>query len=386
MTEPSELRDRTAVIGIGEYPYSNSSGLDEHTMRLKAILAACEDAGISSSEIQGVHCQAAGAQDIHFINDLGCRDVRVTGSISMGGASPTAALQLAALSIASGICNYSLLFAGRNGSSGTRVSGGQITVGMGGGIGAEFEVPYGSNVPGQWYAQYARKHMLKYGTKYEHYGEIAINARANAARQTNAQVKQPISMEDYLDSPFFAEPHRRLDFCLQTDGACAVILRSAERAKNAKGRPVYLAGFASGYPDSPMSITQRPDMLEFGLAKAAPRAFQMAGITPEDVDVAEIYDCFTSTVLIQLETLGFCKKGEGGPFVEGGRIRSDGELPVNTHGGLHSQGHIMGLNHVVEAVKQCRGTSDVQAPNCEIALVTGYGDFCDGSIAIFRGE
>ena len=193
-------------------------------------------------------------------------------------------------------------------------------------------------------------------------------------------------MEDYLDSPFFAEPHRRLDFCLQTDGACAVVLTSAERAKNAKGRPVYLAGFASGYPDSPMSITQRPDMLEFGLAKAAPRAFQMAGITPEDVDVAEIYDCFTSTVLIQLETLGFCKKGEGGPFVEGGRIRSDGELPVNTHGGLHSQGHIMGLNHVVEAVKQCRGTSDVQAPNCEIALVTGYGDFCDGSIAIFRGE
>ena len=167
-----------------------------------------------------------------------------------------------------------------------------------------------------------------------------------------------------------------------SDGGAAVVISSAERAADTR-RPVPILGVAEGHPDSPSVITQRPDITRLGLAKAAPRAFGMAGVGPGDVDVAEVYDCFTWTVICQLEDLGFCKKGEGGAFVEGGRIGLDGALPVNTHGGLLSQAHIVGMNHVCELVKQMRGEAGrAQVAGAEVGLVTGYGDLGDGSLAI----
>jgi acetyl-CoA acetyltransferase len=198
-------------------------------------------------------------------------------------------------------------------------------------------------------------------------------------------MKQPITLEDHHASRMISDPLRLLDCSLESDGGAAVVISSADRARDMRKPPIVVMGIAEGHPDSPSAITQRPDMTRLGLAKAAPTAFAMAGVTHNEIDVAEIYDCFTYIVLCQLEDAGFCKKGEGGAFVESGAIRLGGKLPINTHGGLLSQAHMAGMNHIVELVRQLRGEAGTaQVRDAAIGLVTGYGDMGDGSIAIMR--
>src|SRR6185437_9004747 len=227
-------------------------------------------------------------------------------------------------------------------------------------------------------------HIELYGTTSLQFAEIAVSTRNNAMRNPNATMQRPITVEDHQNSRMISDPLRLLDCSLESDGGAAIVVSAAGRAGDMQQHPVLVMGVAEGHPDSPSAITQRPDLTTLGLAKAAPRAFAMAGVTPDDVDVAEIYDCFTYNVLCQIEDAGFCKKGEGGPFVESGAIRIGGRLPVNTHGGLLSQAHMAGMNHVVELVRQLRGQAPVQVPDAEIGVVTGYGDMGDGSIAIMR--
>jgi acetyl-CoA acetyltransferase len=249
----------------------------------------------------------------------------------------------------------------------------------------EFELPLGAIAPAQLYAPMARRHMELYGTTSRQLGEIAVSTRAHALLNDNAVMKRPITLEDHQNSRMIADPFRLLDCSLESDGGAAFVVSSAERAKDMRQAATYVMGIAEGHPDSPSSITQREDMTRLGLAKAAPKAFRMAQVSHEDIDVAEVYDCFTWVVLCQLEDLGFCKKGEGGAFVEGGRLRLNGALPTNTHGGLLSQAHMLGLNHVVELVRQLRGQAGrAQVAGAEIGLATGYGDLGDGAIAILR--
>ena len=379
------LTDKCAITGIGETEYSKNSGKSVAALQMEASLKAIADAGLKPTDIDGVipyGNMEMVAED--FITNLGLPDLRYSAVTPLGGASAVAAIQAAVSAVASGIANNVLIPIGRNGSSGQRIGARAGEMPQFRLIG-EFEMPQGNIAPPQLYAHMARRHMELYGTKSEQLAEIAVSTRANAILNENAVMTKPMTIEDHQNSRIISDPLRLFDCCLESDGAAAVIVSGSDRAKDLAQKPIYIMGVGEGHPDSPSTITQRPDITTLGTAKAAPRAFGMAGVSHKDIDVAEIYDCFTYIVMCQLEDLGFCKKGEGGDFVSNGRIARGGELPINTHGGLLSQSHIVGMNHVCELVKQLRGSAGkAQVANAEIGLVTGYGDMGDGSVAIMR--
>ena len=379
------LRDKGAITGVGETAYSRNSGKSVVALQMEAALAAIADAGLTPKDIDGIIAYAtSGVVAEDFVTNFGIPDLRFSATTPMGGASCVAAVQCAIAAIGAGICRHVLIPLGRNGASESRI-GSRVRQLPQFRVVAEFEMPVGAIAPAQLYAPMARRHLALYGTTSRQLGEIAVTTRRHAGLHGNAMMTAPITLEDHQQSRMIADPLRLLDCSLESDGAAAVVVSAAERAPDLRARPVYVTGIAEGHPDSPSTITQRPDLTTLGVAKAAARAFAMAGVTPADIDVAEIYDCFTYIVLCQIEDLGFCKKGEGGSFVEGGALGLGGRLPVNTHGGLLSQAHVAGLNHIVELVRQLRGEgSATQVPDAEVGLVTGYGDMGDGAVAIMR--
>ncbi len=380
------LRDKTCVTGIGETVYMRGSSKTAFELQIESSLKAISDAGLTPKDIDGVipiGIVSGTADD--FIDNFGLPDLRFSAVVPHGGASPTMALQCAAAAIASGACNHVLITFGRNVSAASNKAGARIHGMPQFHYVTEFEHPMGASAPAQLYAPMARRHMELYGTTVAQFGAVAVACREHALLNGNAIMKKPITLEDHRNSRMIADPFRLLDCSLESDGGAAVVVSSTDRAADLRHRRVFISGVAEGHPDSPGAITQRPDMTSLGIAKAAPRAFQMAGVTHADIDVAEIYDCFTYAVIRQLEDMGFCAKGEGGPFVEGGRLRLGGALPTNTHGGLLSQAHVWGLNHIVELVRQLRGDAGAaQVANAEVGLVTGYGDLGDGALAIMR--
>ncbi len=382
------LCDQACVSGIGETAYLRGSTRTAFELQLEASLAAIADAGLMPRDIDGIipiGIVSGTAED--FIENFGISDLRFSAVIPHGGASPVMALQSAAAALATGVCNHVLITFGRNVTAAAHKAGARIHQMPQFHYVTEFEYPLGAIAPAQLYAPMARRHMDLYGTTVAHFGEVAVACREHALRNSNAIMKKSITLQDHRDSRLIADPFRLLDCSLESDGGAAVVISSAARAADLRHRRIFLSGMATGHPDSPDSITQREDMTSLGLAKAAPRAFAMAGVTPGDIDVAEIYDCFTYAVIRQFEDLGFCAKGEGGPFVADGRLRPGGALPTNTHGGLLSQAHVWGLNHIVELVRQLRGDAGAaQVPQAEVGLVTGYGDMGDGALAIMRRE
>ena len=379
------LREKAAITGVGETAYMRGSGKSAFQLQIESSLTAIADAGLTPKDIDGIiPIGITGAPAEEFVTNFGITDLRYSALTPMGGASSIAAVQSAAAAIAAGLCNHVLITAGRNSFLGAR-AGVRIHDMPQFHFVTEFELPMGAIAPAQLYAPMARRHMELYGTTSRQLGEIAVTIRQHALLNDNAIMKKPITIEDHQNSRMIADPFRLLDCSLESDGGAAFVVSAADRARDLRQHPTYLMGIAEGHPDSPSSITQREDMTKVGMAKAAPRAFGMAGVKPADIDVAEIYDCFTWVVLCQLEDMGFCKKGEGGAFVEGGRLRIGGELPITTHGGLLSQAHMLGLNHVVELVRQLRGQAGrAQVANAQVGLATGYGDLGDGAIMIMR--
>jgi len=378
-----KVRPKGSVTGIGETAYSRGSQISSLEYQLQASLMAIADAGLSPKDIDGViPIGLTGAPAEEFITNLGIEDLRYSALTPMGGASGIAAIQTAMAVIEAGICKHVLIPSGRNVSSGAS-AGVRIHQMPQFHYITEYEYPLGAIAPAQLYAPMARRHMELYGTTSRQLAEVAVAVRTHALLNDNALMTKPMTIADHQASRMISDPFRLFDCSLESDGGAALIVSAADRARDMRTHPVDVLGIAEGHPDSPSAITHRPDMTRLGLAKAAPVAFEMAGVSHADIDVAEIYDCFTWVVLCQIEDMGFCAKGEGGAFVENGRLSLQGSLPTNTHGGLLSQAHMLGMNHIVELVRQLRHEGGkAQVKDATTGLVTGYGDLGDGAIAI----
>jgi acetyl-CoA acetyltransferase len=378
-SEEQTHRDRCAIVGIGSTDFTRASGRSELSLATQASLAALADAGLTAADVDGIiRCDMDNVRGNDLAHSLGIRDLSYLGENGPGGAAPCAMVGQAVGAILSGQASTVLVFRSLNGRSGVRFGQSPLdgTRVGGGGTYDELFAPYGLLTPGQIFALMAQRHMVEYGTTSEQLGGIALACRARANANPLAQMHdRTLTMDDYLAARMIAEPLRLFDYCLETDGACAVVVTSAERAAGLAQPPALIRAVAQGSIPDPQPGLQFPVLMRESITTLPARSvadtlYRRAGMGPEDVDVAQLYDCFTITVLLQLEDWGFCKKGEGGPFVASGEVDLDGTIPINTGGGHLSEGYIHGMNHIVEGVRQVRGTSTNQVTGAETCLVT----------------
>ncbi|KAA9156560.1 lipid-transfer protein [Amycolatopsis acidicola] len=373
-------RDGCAITGIGATEFSKDSGRSELSLATEAARAALADAGLTASDVDGVvSCDHDLVTYGGIAESLGVPDLTYWGQTGPGGSGPCAMVGQAVAAILSGQATTVLVYRALNGRSGRRFGQGTADpAARVGGKGSyeEFFAPYGLVTPGQFFALLAQRHMTEYGTRHEALAHIAVACREAANRNPAAQMHDRVlSLDDCADARPISLPLRLFDFCLETDGACAVIVTAAERAGDSPQPSVLIRAVAQStgprvQPGVMYPMLQRPDVTVTPSATAAGTLFSRGGLGPSDVDVAQFYDCFTITVLLQLEDFGFCAKGEGGPLAESGALRRGGTLPINTAGGNMSEGYVHGMNHVLEGVRQLRGTSPSQVEGAEVSLVT----------------
>ncbi len=405
-------RSRCAqLVGVGETAYTKwgqTQDVTEHALACQAVLAAVADAGLAVEDVDGLASFADDRNDAIFLAaDLGLRELRFANMVWMpGGGGGCAAVANAAMAVETGqaevVVVYRSLCQGqffRFGQGGPRTAAPQqapaprvqpasslMLAAMG------FTMPYGLITAAAAYALPMRRHMHRYGTTSEQMGHVAVTFRGHARRNPRAVMgARPMSLDDHQASPMIADPFRLFDCCLESDGACAVVVTSAERARDLAKPPVEVLasaqGTPAGYGFGPFTNVSLPDDLytSGGTSQLAARLFGKAGLSPLDVDVAQIYDHFSGLVLMQLEDFGFCERGEGGAFALSGALGwPDGSLPTNTHGGSLSEAYIHGLNHVVEGVRSLRGESTTQVEGAQVCLVTSAA--CVPSSALLLGR
>ncbi len=387
-------RDKCAVAGIGQTEFSRDSGRSVLSLATEASLKAIADAGLTPADIDGVvRCDYDTVTSYSLAAALGASNLRYWADTGPGGVAPCMMMGLAMGALLSGQARAVLAFRSLNGRSETRLGGkgasGEPQVVGGFGSYDELYLPFGLQTAGQTFALMARRHMIEFGTTPEQLGAVALACREHANRTPHAMMRdRPLTLEAYLASPMVSTPLRLFDFCLESDGACAVVITTAERAKDLPQPPVLIRAVAGGAPRDlrpgmMFPVVTREDPTELGGRAAGAELWRRAGVGPEEVDIAQLYDCLTISVILQLEAFGFCGRGEGGPFAASGALRNGGRLPINTGGGHLSEGYVHGMNHIVQAVRQLRGTADMQIEGAELCLCTG-GPLPVGSSVLFR--
>ncbi len=391
----TSLRDRTAIVGIGQTPFGKSLGRSEYDMAVEAILAACADAGVSPREIDAsVRYDMETVDEEMLLAALGNPLLRSFASTAWGGGGSASVIVLAATLIAAGVAQTVLVYR-------SRARGKQSVYGQGKHLGGRYwerletalpglngwHVPHGLVSAFQEMAMIAMRHRIEYGTTDDQYAEVAVAFRGHALRNPAAVMRTPMTVADHHASRLVSDPLRLYDCCIETDGAVAFLLTSAERARDLRQPPAYVhaGAMAAGGHHIRLSTFLARARHDDGAPRAARQLWEAAGIGPGDVDVAFFYDSFTPLVIMALEDYGFAKAGEGGAFVEGGGLAwPDGRLVCNTNGGQLSEAFIHGFNNTAEAVRQIRGTSTAQVADCALAFVAGGNTDPTGAVVLRR--
>jgi acetyl-CoA acetyltransferase len=362
-----DLRGQYVIAGIGHTAYGKLDALDTVSLNVQACANALADAGIEKDRVDGVLVKVPTSAHQFMYGQrlaeaLGISP-RIGGAWDQGGAANITLISFAIMAIEAQQCDIALVCYADNPRSGSR---------------KVYARPRGDDSIYGWlstaagYGMIHRRHMIEYGTRPEHFAAVAMASRRHGAANPAAQLRKPLDLDAYMNSPWVVEPLRRDDCALVSDGAAAVVVMSARRAKElAVASPVSILGFGGG--QTSFELPQRQSLTSTQAAVAAQQAFRMAGLKPSDVDVAQLYDCFTVTVLTTLEDYGFCAKGQGGPFASGGAIEIGGQLPVNTSGGLLSETGMPGMQLILEGVRQIRGTANLQVKGADVSLVSNQG-------------
>ena len=370
------IKGKAYIVGAYEHPLRKAPNHSVSQLHAEIAKGTLEDAGLTRDDIDGffVAGDAPGGNVWSLANYMNFRQLKHVDSTDMGGCSYLVHVAHAAEAIAAGKCNVALVtLAGRpnsEGSSGTQVRDRGVNL-----PDAPFEMPY-SPVTVNLYAMCAMRHMYQYGTTSEQLAWVKVAASHHAQYNPNAMLRDVVTVEQVVNSPMISDPLHRLDCCVVSDGGGGVIVARPEIAKKLKRPLVKITGAGESTKGQ---FGGDVDLVYSGAAWTGPRAFEMAGVKPSDIKYASIYDSFTITVVMQLEDLGFCKKGEGGKFVsDGNLISGTGKLPFNTDGGGLCNNHPAnrgGMTKIIEAVRQLRGEAHakVQVPNCNIALAHGTG-------------
>ena len=379
------IRDKAAIVGIGETEFSWDSGRSELQLACEAIVAACEDAGISPHDIDGIiRYDMDSNSETMLVQALGIKNLRHWEAISYGGGAANATVAHAAGAVAAGYCNYAVCFRAANLRSGVRLGQARGPERIVGGNQA-FQAPFGALAPAHSFGMFVRRYMHKYGATSKDFGWVAVTLRHHASRNPRALRREPITIDDHQSSRVIAEPLRVLDFCQENDGAAALVLTTQERASHLRHSSTLTLVEAAAQGSGSMNegIVYRPDLAEAESVHTARDLWARSGLEPKDIDAFMFYDHFTPFCLFGLEAYGFVPPGEAKDFVQGGvNIRFDGPLPTNTHGGNHSEAYIHGLTHPQEAVRLIRGVSTSQPPHKEINRVLSCSSTAQLSAAV----